>query len=335
MPTGLALKQARVRARLSIEQIAQRTKIQLHNLEALENDRFDLLPTGIYLDGIIRAYAHEVGVDAEPLVEVARRARADVAASWNAPITLNAVQNEKAADYFEDVDVLPVEDIDVTERDAWMRPRKSELALPTLAVLTATSLIALFYQATHPHEIGRPTEAVAYAPWIESAAEEPAPPAVEPQPSPRAALVSSAPRNNPTPKPTPAESDTAAAEDALPNVAGAWTLATHVESSGYTPFAGLRLGYEVELEQDGDRVSGIGRKILENGDGIAERAQTPIAVNGTVDGDHVMLAFTEHGVRRETQGTFVLTRVGDGALRGRFTTSAARSAGSVEARRVK
>lgn len=193
----------------------------------------------------------------------------------------------------------------------WTQPRQIELALPTLAVLTAACVMALFYHATHPYEVGPPSEPIAYAPWIES------------------------PRPARTPARAPVESPTAIAHDPLPNVAGGWTLATHVESSRYTPYTGLRLGYEVELAQDGDRVSGIGRKILENGDGIVARAQTPIAVHGTVEGDRVMLDFVEHGRRRDTQGTFVLTRVADGELRGKFTTSAARSAGSVEARRVR
>ena len=229
---------------------------------------------------------------------------------------------EKTSDYFDDADVLPGEDPDAREDPSeaeWTQPRKIELALPTLAVLTAACVMALFYHATHPYELDPPAEPVAYAPWIES---------------PRAAVVPAAPHPVRTPAAAPVESETAIVQDALPNVAGGWTLATQVESSRYAPYNGLRLGYEVELEQDGDRVSGIGRKILENGDGIVARAQTPIAVNGTVDGDHVMLDFIEHGARRATQGTFVLTRVGDEALRGRFTTTAARSAGSVEARRV-
>lgn len=225
---------------------------------------------------------------------------------------------ERASNCFDDADVLPVEDTDARadaiEPDAWMRPRKIELGPPTVVVLAAALAMALFYQATHPHELDAPPEAAGYRLWID----EPIP---APAPSARLRM--------------PVQPDAGPAPVAVPSVAGAWSLATHVESSRYSRFAGMRLGYEVELEQDGRRVSGLGRKILENGDGIAARAQTPIAVNGTVAGDRVMLDFTERGALRETHGTFVLTRAGDGALRGRFATSAARSAGSVEARRVR
>ena len=54
----------------------------------------------------------------------------------------------------------------------------------------------------------------------------------------------------------------------LPNVAGSWTLKTQVESSSYSRYAGLQLGYEIRLDQNGDRVTGSGKKITENGSEI-------------------------------------------------------------------
>ena len=51
-------------------------------------------------------------------------------------------------------------------------------------------------------------------------------------------------------------------------MAGSWTLKTQVESSSYSRYAGLQLGYEIRLEQKGDRVTGSGRKVTENGNGI-------------------------------------------------------------------
>lgn len=54
-----------------------------------------------------------------------------------------------------------------------------------------------------------------------------------------------------------------------------------------------------------------------------------------IEGDRVTLSFIEGGARRSTQGTFMLMLDTDGMLRGRFSSDAARSAGSVEARRVR
>ena len=117
-------------------------------------------------------------------------------------------------------------------------------------------------------------------------------------------------------------------------MSGSWKLATQVESSSYSAYAGLKLGYEVKLEQDGDRVTGIGRKVTENGAGIGPRAQTPLTVNGTIAGDRLTLTFVEQGTRRETQGKFVLLVDDAGTLRGRFSSDAAQSSGRVEAHRV-
>jgi hypothetical protein len=115
---------------------------------------------------------------------------------------------EQSSDYFDDADVLPDEDTHarLSAQDEWERPRKIELALPTLAVLTAACVMALFYQATHPYELDEAPDTPVQ--WGREVREVPR---------------------------------TVAAQDALPNVAGAWTIATHVESSSYTPFNGLQL----------------------------------------------------------------------------------------------
>ena len=68
--SGAELKQAREHAGLLAEQIADRTKIKLHKIIALEEGDFDSLPQGIYLDGIVRAYAREVKIDPEPIVDL-------------------------------------------------------------------------------------------------------------------------------------------------------------------------------------------------------------------------------------------------------------------------
>src|SRR5215217_6144834 len=82
MRPGVELRQARERLGLSAQQIAERTKIQLHKIAALENDDFRPLPEGIYLDGIVRAYAQEVAINPEPMIERVRqqRAQSDMAA---------------------------------------------------------------------------------------------------------------------------------------------------------------------------------------------------------------------------------------------------------------
>jgi len=66
---GYALAQARVRAGLSIEQAAGRIRLHPKQLRAIENEDLQLLPTAAYVNGFVRNYARELGLDARPLIE--------------------------------------------------------------------------------------------------------------------------------------------------------------------------------------------------------------------------------------------------------------------------
>ncbi len=65
---GEALKRERETRGISLREIAVATKINIRFLEALEQDRFDTLPGGIFNRGFIRAYASFVGLDAGALL---------------------------------------------------------------------------------------------------------------------------------------------------------------------------------------------------------------------------------------------------------------------------
>src|SRR5687767_7628416 len=82
---GAELRQAREHAGLSVEQLVERTKIKLHKIVALEEGDFQSLPQGIYLDGIVRAYAHEVALDPDALVERVRTERGALPGDWPVP----------------------------------------------------------------------------------------------------------------------------------------------------------------------------------------------------------------------------------------------------------
>ena len=77
MPVGSELKAARNKAGISVEVISQRTKISVSRLVALEKSDFKNLPTGLYLFSTVRAYAREVHIDPEPIVERLRAEFAD------------------------------------------------------------------------------------------------------------------------------------------------------------------------------------------------------------------------------------------------------------------
>ncbi|MBN1147738.1 MAG: helix-turn-helix domain-containing protein [Anaerolineales bacterium] len=65
---GQQLRQAREERSLTIEQVAQATRIRIHYLEAMEAGRFDSLPSVAQARGFIRSYAGFLGLDAEGLL---------------------------------------------------------------------------------------------------------------------------------------------------------------------------------------------------------------------------------------------------------------------------
>ena len=67
---GESLKRERELRDIPLRDIANATKINLRYLEALEANRFDKLPGGVFNKGFIRAYARFIGADGEALVQL-------------------------------------------------------------------------------------------------------------------------------------------------------------------------------------------------------------------------------------------------------------------------
>ena len=70
MPSiGETLREARMRQRLDIADIEERTKIRAKYLRALENEEFSMLPGSTFVKTFIRTYAELLGLDPHVLVE--------------------------------------------------------------------------------------------------------------------------------------------------------------------------------------------------------------------------------------------------------------------------
>ena len=67
---GAKLRDARVARGMSIEDIAQVTKIPRASVAALEANAYDALPALIFVKGFVRAYARAVGLDPGPVVRL-------------------------------------------------------------------------------------------------------------------------------------------------------------------------------------------------------------------------------------------------------------------------
>ncbi|MGI8945459.1 MAG: helix-turn-helix domain-containing protein [Thermoleophilaceae bacterium] len=68
-PIGETLREARLRQKLGIADLEERTKIRAKYLRALENEEWGLLPGPTFVKTFLRTYAEVVGVDPHLLVE--------------------------------------------------------------------------------------------------------------------------------------------------------------------------------------------------------------------------------------------------------------------------
>jgi penicillin-binding protein 1A len=126
------------------------------------------------------------------------------------------------------------------------------------------------------------------------------------------------------------------AEEPEADLSGWWELSNRIDETDYESYLGLRLGYRLQLEQDGDRITGRGQKWSEDGHALGGAARTPLTVRGRIEGRTVTLEFTEHGARRSTGGGFSWRLAPDDTtLRGSFWSTAAGTRGRSVARRMR
>ncbi|HEY1938804.1 MAG TPA: RodZ domain-containing protein [Candidatus Angelobacter sp.] len=65
---GDRLRREREMRGITLDEITESTKISRRHLEALETERFDQLPGGVFNKGFVRAYAHFLGIDEDQAV---------------------------------------------------------------------------------------------------------------------------------------------------------------------------------------------------------------------------------------------------------------------------
>ena len=66
---GATLREARVRKRLTLQQVEDDTKIRVKYLQAMENEEFDALPGATYAKGFLRGYSTYLGLDPEIILD--------------------------------------------------------------------------------------------------------------------------------------------------------------------------------------------------------------------------------------------------------------------------
>src|SRR5262245_65729563 len=72
---GEFLRRERELRHISLDDVAERTKISRRYLEAIEEGRYDRLPGETFVRGFIRSYAQSVGLDPEDTLLMYNQAR--------------------------------------------------------------------------------------------------------------------------------------------------------------------------------------------------------------------------------------------------------------------
>lgn len=68
LPAGRQLRNAREALELTPEQVASQLKLSVRQVNAIEQEAFDELPSNLFIRGFVRNYARLLNIDAEPLL---------------------------------------------------------------------------------------------------------------------------------------------------------------------------------------------------------------------------------------------------------------------------
>lgn len=188
---GEQLRRERLTKGLNLEQISRETKISARMLEAIEKDRFEALPGGVFAKSFVRQYARFLGLDEEEM----------------------AAAVEKAINPTGDVPsfaALQEPTFKVPRMAEWEGGRRSNSSvLPALALVVAVMLVCsavyAWWQRSRRPAMATPIAAARKRPAAAAKPVEQTPvaPAVasNPEAAPKADLTVSAPPREATPVP--------------------------------------------------------------------------------------------------------------------------------------
>src|SRR5512142_1245133 len=93
---GDGLKQEREKKKITLDQVAVSTKISVRMLRAIEDEKFDQLPGGIFNKGFVRAYARYLDMDEEKAVADYLAAATPASDAVPEDLELRAMAEQKA-----------------------------------------------------------------------------------------------------------------------------------------------------------------------------------------------------------------------------------------------
>jgi transcriptional regulator with XRE-family HTH domain len=100
-PPGKYLRRERELQNLSIKEAAESTKVREHFLTAIEEDRYEILPPGLYLRGFLMAYARYLGLDPNDVVLRYQKYLKEITISEEKPLEPQKLEPQKHALFFD------------------------------------------------------------------------------------------------------------------------------------------------------------------------------------------------------------------------------------------
>jgi cytoskeletal protein RodZ len=86
---GDVFKNARIEQNLSLSDVADELKIRKFFLQSIENEKYEMLPGGVYTIGFIKSYAKYLGLNQDAIVEQLKEL------DFFGPVRLNMVGDEQ------------------------------------------------------------------------------------------------------------------------------------------------------------------------------------------------------------------------------------------------
>jgi cytoskeleton protein RodZ len=222
---GETLRRERLRQNLDLEQISRELKISHRFLEAIEEERFDQLPAGVFAKSFVRQYAHLLGLDPDEMAAEVQR----------------AIEPPQFAADPAKPDVPPVENIHVPRVEHWDAVRDGRRfqwssSLPALALLVVVLLVCsgvyAFWQKSRQDVTAQSAPPAVVEPAATPAPTSPAPESAAPQqaeatPPPTAATSPAPvpPRPAASPESTSADRSSAPVRVQLTAEEAVWVLA--------------------------------------------------------------------------------------------------------------
>ena len=158
---GERLKKEREKRNMSLEDVASVTKISVRNLRALEQEKFDQMPGGIFNRGFVRSYAKHLGLDDEQVVADYMEAAGETLPFQNPPNAQPTPPNMLQSAH---PGSLPAPPEPRSEGSADNTPSVPWAALAGLLLFGTVLIAAWFYHSHRQPPEGPPTTQASSAP---------------------------------------------------------------------------------------------------------------------------------------------------------------------------